>query len=115
MPPNIDNASMPMRARRRLLLFLAALSVAVAVLQHVAGGLDLVLAVSPALLIFGILVSGWLPGEKWIVARHATRRPQRRARRQPHWTRQRERALVSLIERIPAQLRGLPSATAAHC
>lgn len=103
-----------MRAQRRLLLFLAALSVAVAVLQHVAGGLDLVLAVSPALLIFGILVSGWLPGEKWIVARRAARRPQRRRRAQPRWTRLRDRALVSLIERSPRQLRGPPSAAAAH-
>ena len=85
-------------------------------LQHVAGGLDLVLAVSPALLIFGILVSGWLPGEKWIVARHMKARPRRR-RRAPrrHWTRDRERALASLIERSPRLLRGPPVVFAAHC
>lgn len=104
-----------MRAQCRLLLFLAALSVAVAVLQHVAGGLDLVLAVSPALLIFGILVSGWLPGEKWMVACQRAARPRRRRAPRRHWARSRERALASLIERIPRQLRGPPSAAAAHC
>ncbi len=104
-----------MRAQRRLLLFLAALSVAVAALQHVAGGLDLVLAVSPALLIFGILVSGWLPGEKWIVARQKAVRPRRRRAPRRHWTRLRERALTSLIERNPRLLRGPPVVSAAHC
>jgi hypothetical protein len=104
------------RAQRRLLLFLAGVSAAVMLLQHVAGGSDLVLAISPALLAFGILVSGRLPGEKWLVERRRAASPPRR-RRAPrrHWTRERERALISLIERSPRLLRGPPSPAAAHC
>jgi hypothetical protein len=98
------------------LVFLAGVSAAVMLLQHVAGGSDLVLAVSPALLAFGILVSGRLPGEKWLVERRraALPSPRRRAPRR-HWTRDRERALASLIERSPRLLRGPPSQAAAHC
>jgi hypothetical protein len=103
------------RAQRRLLLFLAAVSVALALLQHVAGGLDLVLSVAPVLLVFGIALSGKLPGEKWLLARHAARQPRRRRPPRPHWIRDREQQLVSLIERSPRLLRGPPSPVAAHC
>jgi hypothetical protein len=102
------------RAQRRLLLFLAAVSVALALLQHVAGGVDLVLGVSPVLLVFGIALSGKLPGEKWLIARHVARPPRRR-RARVHWTREREQQLISLIERSPRLLRGPPASAAAHC
>jgi hypothetical protein len=103
------------RAQRRLLLFLAAVSIALALLQHVAGGLELVLAVAPALFVFGIALSGKLPGEKWLLARHAPRQRRRRRAPRPHWTREREQQLVSLTERSPRLLRGPPASAAAHC
>jgi hypothetical protein len=103
------------RAQRRLLLFLAAVSVALALLQHLTGGIELVLSVAPVLLVFGIALSGKLPGEKWLLARHAARRARRRRPPQPHWTRDRERSLASLIERSPRLLRGPPASAAAHC
>jgi hypothetical protein len=104
-----------MSAQRRLLLFLAAVSVGLALLQHVVGGAELVLSVAPVLLLVGIALSGKLPGEKWLLARHAARRPRRRRPRRRHWTRERERSLASLIERSPRLLRGPPSLAAAHC
>ena len=104
-----------MRAQRWLLLFLAAVSVGLALLQHLTGGgLELVLSVAPALLVFGIALSGKLPGEKWLLARHASKRLPRRRRTRPHWTRERELPLASLIERSPRLLRGPPSPAAAH-
>jgi hypothetical protein len=102
------------RAQRRLLLFLAAVSVGLALLQHVAGGAELVLSVAPVLLVFGIALSGKLPGEKWLLARHAARRARRRRPRRPHWTREREQSLASLIERSPRLLRGPPASALAH-
>jgi hypothetical protein len=99
-----------------LLLFLAAVSVGLTLLQHVAGGLDLVLSVAPVLFVFGIALSGKLPGEKWLLARHASRRPPRARRRSRlHWTREREQQLASLIERSPRLLRGPPASAAAYC
>jgi len=103
------------RAQRRLLLFLAAVSVGLALLQHLTGGgLELVLSVAPALLVFGIALSGKLPGEKWLLALLASKRLPRRRRTRPHWTRERELPLASLIERSPRLLRGPPSPAAAH-
>jgi hypothetical protein len=102
------------RAQGRLLLFLVAVSVGLTLLQHVTGGgLELVLSVAPMLLVFGIALSGKLPGEKWLLARHAARRPRRRRPPRPHWTRDRERSLASLIERSTQLLRGPPSPAAA--
>jgi hypothetical protein len=103
-----------MRAQRRLLVFLAAVSVGLAVLQHLTGGLDLVLSVAPVLLVLGIALSGKLPGEKWLLARHA-RRPRRRRPPRRHWTRDRDQSLASLIERSPRQLRGPPMSAVAPC
>jgi hypothetical protein len=103
------------RAQRRLLLFLAVLAAAVAVLQPLAGGAEVVLYAAPALLLLGLLLSDRLPGESWILARRSPPGRPRRRLALRHWTHDRDRALASLIERSPRLLRGPPAAPAARC
>jgi hypothetical protein len=98
---------------RRFLLVLTAAAVLAAVLQGLTGVTDLALYSAPLLLIVCLLLGGRFVGEERIVARWRAARPRRRASLRRHWPRTRERALASLLERSPRQLRGPPAASAA--
>jgi hypothetical protein len=102
----------------RLILFVliaagVALAATVTALQGSTGLVHLALDAGPFLLVVGVLLKGRFVGEERILARRrrarvAHRRPARRA-----WSRQRDRALASLLERRPRQLRGPPGPLAA--
>jgi hypothetical protein len=97
------------RARRRLLLFLAAVAALVAVAQALTGDTQLVLYAGPVL-----LLSDRFVGEEWIVARRTAALPRRRMALRRRWSRDRDRALTSLLGRSPRLLRGPPALLAAR-
>ena len=97
------------------MLFLAVVATVVAVLQHFAGGVELVFFAAPCLLMAGLLLAGRMPGERWILARRSAASPRRLRPARRRFPRGRERALASLIERSPSLLRGPPAPVAARC
>jgi hypothetical protein len=103
------------RARRRSYLALAAVTAALAAVQLATGVDELTLYAAPLLLLCALLLSGTFVGEDWIAARRrrsAAPVPCRAAARR--WTRERERALTSLLERGVRTLRGPPAVAAAR-
>ncbi|MEA2167156.1 MAG: hypothetical protein QOF76_456 [Solirubrobacteraceae bacterium] len=90
------------RRARLALLALVAAGLAVADVQ-------LALTLAPALLVAALPLAQWFLGERLIVARRTPARIVRR-RSVSRWTRQRPRALKSVLERSPRTLRGPPVA-----
>jgi hypothetical protein len=93
-------------------MLLAAAAVLLAAVMGVTGSFELLLYGGPLLFITGLLLSGRFIGEERILARRAVPAARPRAARQ-RWTRLRERALASLLERSPRLLRGPPAPAAA--
>jgi hypothetical protein len=99
------------RSTRRFLLVLAAVAALVALLQGLTGVTDLALYTAPLLLVVTLLLGGRFVGEDWIAARRRVR-PRRVRPAARRWSRARDRALASLLERGATQLRGPPAAGA---
>jgi hypothetical protein len=96
-------------SRRRLAGNLLALAAACLLAQVLTGDAQLVLRVTPLLLILALLLSGRYVAEDAIVRRWRRRMTPRRARRASSWRLPaRQRSLVSLLERAPRLLRGPP-------
>jgi hypothetical protein len=103
------------RARRRSFLALAAVTAVLAAVQLATGVDELTLYAAPLLLLAALLLSGTFVGEEWIAARRrrtAAPAPRRAVARR--WTRARERALMSLLDRGAHTLRGPPAVAAAR-
>jgi hypothetical protein len=99
-----------MARQRRFNACLTAAALALAAVQALVGGVDLLLAASPLLLLAGLLLCGRYLGEERIVARLARRSPARARRRVARWRPAVERVLASLLARAPRHERGPPAA-----
>jgi hypothetical protein len=103
------------RARRRSFLALAAVTAALAAVQLATGVDELTLYAAPLLLLCALLLSGTFVGEEWIASRRRSAVAIAPPRALIHrWTRERERALTSLLERAARTLRGPPAVAAAR-
>ena len=102
-----------MARQRRLNAFLTAAAIALAGVQALVGGVDLLLAAAPLLLLAGLLLCGRYLGEERILERLIRRAPVRPRRRAARWRPAVERAMSSLLARTPRHERG-PPARAPH-
>jgi len=99
-----------MARQRRFNACLTAAAIALAVAQALVGGVDLLLAASPLLLLTGLLLCGRYLGEERIVARLVRRLPAPARRRAVRWRPAVERPLASLLARTSRLERGPPAA-----
>ncbi len=100
-----------MRSPRALLLSLGFAALAIAAVQGLTGLTELAFYAGPFLLVLGLLLSGRFIGEDAILARRAVAAAPRPRPARRRWLADRERPLVSLLDRSARLLRGPPASS----